>query len=152
MIENTPFPESAPFMMRDERTGRNKTILLEALKAAGAARATITYSGGGDDGFVREIGAMRADGSKIALTATVSMLAETSQFVAGQWRKYSVQEELPLDQALSDFAMEAVHHRHGGWQNGESAYGEVVFECESATARIEHNAYFVESEFTETAL
>lgn len=147
MIQNTSHPETTPSMTRGERVGRNKTILLEALKAAGAARATIAYSGGGDEGFVRDIGATGADGSMIALTATVSLFAEKSQFVGGQWHRHSVQEEQPLDQALSDFAMEAVHHRHGYWHNGE-----VVFECESPTARIEHNAYFVESEYTETVL
>ena len=62
------------------------------------------------------------------------------------------QQDALLDIALSDYAMEAVYQHHRGWENNEGGYGEVIFDCEAGTVRIEHFDYFVESEYTETEL
>ncbi len=152
MTLNTPHPVSAPEPSSEEYRDRNKALLLAALRTAGATRATVGYSGGGDEGFANEVTAFNADGALIDLLGTVSVFAERSRFVDGQWQTSVVQKEYPLDDALSDFAMEAVDDHHRGWENGDGAAGEVVFDCVAGSVRIEHNSYYTESDYTETEL
>lgn len=135
-----------------ERMARNKKSLLDALKRAGAVRATVGYSGGGDEGFANEAAGFGADSTPVDLSDSLSVFIEHSHFLNGQWQSAVVQEERPLDDALSDFAMEAVEGRHGGWENGDGGAGEVVFDCASEQVRIEHNDYYTESDYTETTL
>lgn len=138
-------------MSNQERTSNNKTLLLDALKRAGAVRATVGYSGG-DEGFANATAGFDANGALVDCSDPVSVFVQHSHFLNGQWQSAVVQEERPLDDALSDFAMEAVEDRHSGWKNGDGGAGEVVFDCASEQVRIEHNDYYTESEYTETTL
>ncbi len=145
-------PQPALSMSAQERMTRNKKRLLDALKRAGADRATVGYSGGGDEGFANATTAFAVDGAPVDCSDSVSVFVQHSHFLNGQWQSAMAQEERPLDDALSDFAMEAVEDHHGGWENGDGGAGEVVFDCASEQVRIEHNDYYTESEYTETTL
>lgn len=152
MNHDSSTPHTASAMSSKERLARNKETLLDALKRAGALRARVTYHGGGDEGSHDDVSASDAANSPIDLSGTVSLLCERYDREDGQWKISIVPQDQPLDTALSDYAMEAVEQHHGGWENNEGGYGEVVFDCEAGTARIEHNDYVVESEYTETVL
>ncbi|MCL1960606.1 MAG: hypothetical protein FWG56_02230 [Desulfovibrionaceae bacterium] len=152
MNSNTTTPETLPDLSRQERQDRNKALLLDALKSAGAIRAAVTYSGGGDEGYADGIVATAADGKPIRLSAPVSLYVVRSDFIDGQWQSAIVLKELPLEDALSNFAMEALEERHAGWEINDGGEGEVVFDCAKGVVRIEHNDYYTESEHTETTL
>src|SRR3546814_18395295 len=47
---------------------------------------------------------------------------------------------LQLEDALSSFAENAVCAHHGGWENGEGAYGEIVIDVASGGVTITTNA------------
>src|SRR3546814_5388753 len=59
---------------------------------------------------------------------------------------------LQLEDALSSFAENAVCDHHGGWENGEGAYGEIVIDVASGGVTITHNARFIDYDTTETEL
>jgi hypothetical protein len=152
MTSNTPAPDTSRELSAKERRDRNKVLLLDALKAIGAVRATVDYSGSGDEGFADETSAVNADQVAIDLSNQVPLLVERSHFVDGQWQSATVNEYLPLKDALRDFAMEAVNELHGGWENNDGGSGKVVFDCAANAVRIEHYSYYTESDYTETAL
>ncbi len=152
MNPDSPLPEAALPLSEPERLARNKTQLLDALKRAGAVRATVSYHGGGDEGCADGAGAFSGDGASVDLAGTVLVFRERYDHANGQWTTSIDQQEEPLDAALCDYAMEAVARHHGGWENNEGGYGEVVFDCEAGTVRLEHNDYIIETDYTETAL
>lgn len=151
MTPDTLNPEH-PALPAEERMRRNKALLLEALKGLGAVRATVTYSGGGDEGAADETSAVDADGRTVDLSTTVDVFTECTRYADQQWHTWTELDDELLHQALSDFAMEAVESRHEGWYDGEGGSGQVVFDCASDTVRIEHAEYRTESDFTETEL
>lgn len=152
MNPESPLPETALPLSEPERLARNKTLLLDALKRVGAARAAVSYHGGGDEGCADGAEAFSADGTSVDPAGTVLVFRERYDHTDGQWTSSTVQLEEPLDAALCDYAMEAVERHHGGWENNEGGYGEVVFDCEAGTVRLEHNDYIIETDYTETAL
>lgn len=152
MNPDSSTPQTALAMSNKERVARNKERLLNAVQHAGAARACVTYHGGGDEGTHDGVSAFGADNATVDLSGTVTLFREISNFEDGQWTSSVKQDDQPLDAALRDFAMEAVERHHGGWENGEGGYGEVVFDCDAGTVRIEHNDYIVKTDYTETEL
>lgn len=112
----------------------------------------MTYSGGGDDGQSDEVSAHNPDGTSIALSHPVSIFVMKSRFADGKWSEAATLEERPLEYALSDFAMEAICRHHSGWENNDGGSGEVVLDTSNGTIKIEHNAYFTDSEHSVTQL
>ncbi len=134
------------------RMEQNKALLLQALKATGAVQATVSYSGSGDEGGAENVEARGADGAPLDLGGSVSQFVEHSHYADGRWQSAVADEERPLDDALLDFAMEAVNAHHGGWENNDGGAGEVIFDCTSDSVRLEHKDYYIESVCTETTL
>jgi hypothetical protein len=64
----------------------------------------------------------------------------------------TVEQSVSIEQALRDFADAAIELVHGGWENGDGGSGSVVFDCQSGIVRIEHTAYFTDSDYEETTL
>lgn len=145
-------PETTLTMPDSERMTRNKALLLDALKVAGAILASVTYRGGGDEGTDDGVTAFDANNAAVDLSDTVSLFCERYYRDDQDWKTKIEQKDQPLDEALTDYAMEAVNQHRGGWEDGEGGYGEVVFDCETNTVRIEHNDYYIESEYTEIVL
>lgn len=152
MNPDLPIPETTVTMSDSERKARNKALLLDALKGAGAVLASVTYRGGGDEGTDDGVTAFDANNAAVDLSDTVSLLCERCYRDDQDWKTKIEQEDQPLANALTDYAMEAVNQHRCGWEDGEGGYGEVVFDCEAGTVRIEHNDYYVESEYTEIVL
>lgn len=152
MNPDTPIPEAALPLSDHERLERNKALLFSALKRAGGIRATVSYRGGGDEGFFEDTEASAPGGACVDLSETVSVFRKRYALDNGKWATSIVEQEQPLDAALCDYATEVVEQHHGGWENGEGGYGQVVFDGKAATVRLEHYDYVVESEYTETVL
>lgn len=145
-------PETALPLSDQECHEGNKTLLLEALKRAGAIQATVNYHGGGDEGLCNDAEARTPEGKVVDLSETTVVFRKQHHLNDGQWTTTMVKHEQPLGCALSDYAMEAVDRYHGGWENGEGGCGEVFFDCEHNTINIKHNNYVIETAYTETRL
>lgn len=132
--------------------GRNRPILLAALKQGGIRTATVTYAGSGDSGSVEEVVVEPATGTGFDTLAPITVFANQSDYRDRAWHASVVEQQVSIDQALRDFAEEAVELLHGGWENNDGASGSVVFDGENGTVRVEHTAYFTDSDYEETEL
>jgi hypothetical protein len=132
--------------------GRNRRILLATLAQAGAVTATATYVGCGDSGGVEDVSVGMPPETSFDMSALVTVFAERGVFKDGRWENTMVEQEVSVEQALRDFADEAIDLVHGGWENGDGGSGSVIFDCPAGTVRIEHTAYFTDSDYEETTL
>ena len=142
----------APTLDESSVLGRNKRILLAALKQAGVGTATVTYAGSGDSGSVEEVTIEAPQGSEFDSTAPITVFAEQGIYQDGAWHTAVIEEQVSIEQALRDFAEAALELLHGGWENSDGASGSVIFECQGDTVRMEHTTYFTDSDYQETTL
>jgi hypothetical protein len=159
MTTDSPAPdEHAPVehtpMMLDEASilGRNKRILLSALRQAGITQVTVTYVGMGDSGSVDGVEAEMPEGTHFDAIAPVTLHAQRATYSEGEWQTTEVEQSTSIEQALRDFADEIVDWLHDGWEEGDGASGSVIFDCPADSVRVEHTAYFTDSEYLETTL
>ena len=132
--------------------GRNRRILLATLVQAGAVTATATYVGCGDSGGVEDVSVEMPAEAPFDMAALVTVFAERGVFENGEWQTTIVEHHLSIEQALRDFADEVIDVVHGGWENGDGGSGSVIFDCQAGRVRIEHTAYFTDSDYEETTL
>ena len=132
--------------------GRNRRILLATLVQAGAVTATATYVGCGDSGGVEDVSVEMPTEAPFDMAGLVTVFAERGVFENGKWQTTVVEQQLSIEQALRDFADEVIDVVHGGWENGDGGSGKVIFDCHAGMVRIEHTAYFTDSDYEETTL
>lgn len=130
----------------------NKRLLLAALAATGARAATICYVGMGDSGGIEGVSVEMSDGTIFDPTTPVTIFVDKGEYIDRTWQTRVVACEAQLEDAIRDFAEESIERHHGGYENEDGGAGEVIFDCEAETVRIEHNDYFTDSEYTETQL
>lgn len=130
----------------------NRTVLLDALRAAGAASAVIEYSGSGDEGSVNDISILDASGEPLNASQSVTVMEEDSHYVDGQWQTSHTMVEQSLHNALDAFADLAISVYHCGYENGDGGTGEITFDCAAGTVQMAHNAHYTESFLTKTDL
>ena len=86
------------------------------------------------------------------MAGLVTVFAERGVFENGKWQTTVVEQQLSIEQALRDFTDEVIDVVHGGWENGDGGSASVIFDCQAGTVRIEHTAYFTDSDYEETTL
>lgn len=150
--DHAPVEPTPPTLDEASILGLNKRLLLSALRQAGIAQVTVTYVGMGDSGGVEGVEAAAPEGTHFDGLAPVTVHAQRASYNDGAWQTVEVEQSMPIEQALRDFADEIVDWLHGGWENGDGASGSVVFDCASDSVRVEHTAYFTDSDYEETVL
>lgn len=136
----------------DPILSHNRTILLDALRAAGAASAVISYSGYGDSGNANEISILDAEGREVNANQTVHVMRKDARYVDGQWQSSHVLADMSLRDALDAFADRAVGRYHPGFENNEGGDGEITFDCIAGTVCMAHRDHYVEHIHTDTDL
>lgn len=136
----------------DPVLSHNRTVLLDALRAAGAATAVISYSGYGDSGNANEIQILDAGGQAVTGDQTVSLMREDARYVDGQWQSTHALTDMSLRDALDAFGDRAVSLHHPGFENNEGGDGEITFDCIAGTVCMAHRGHYVEHIHTDTDL
>lgn len=147
-----PVERVSPTLDEASILGRNKRILLSALRQAGITQVTVTYVGMGDSGSVDGVEAKMPEGTHFDTMAPVTLHAQQATYSDGAWQTTEVEQSMSIEQALRDFADEIVEWLHDGWEEGDGASGSVVFDCTADNVRVEHTAYFTDSEYLEAVL
>lgn len=145
-------PSKVPVLCEAGRTAANRTAIFQELRDNGVERAVVSYTGIGDSGGPEGVRFEMLDGGTLDENPAVPQHIESSQWVDGAWQTTAALEDRPLDDALTDFAMDAVEKHFGGWEDGEGASGEVVFDATDDSVVVEHNAYFTDSHYSEVRL
>jgi len=116
---------------------RCKSAFLPILREHGITRVDISYDGGGDEGMMGDV---TAYGGQSVRELPSVLCDHYAVDYGGNVRSSALQ----LEDALSSFAENAVCDHHGGWENGEGAYGEIVIDVASGGVTITHNARFID--------
>jgi hypothetical protein len=136
----------------DLRLKSNAQAVLEALAAMGVLRATVRYSGGGDEGGVEEAHVDMREGAVWEPSTKVVVLDRQIKHVGGVWIHVSGLVEVTLEAAITTVSEDAMSHFHGSFWNGAGGEGHVVFCCEAMTTRIEHTDFYTASTYSEHEL
>lgn len=134
----------------EERIAANRAAIFAALRDDGILRAVVSYTGSGDDGGPEGVRFEMATGlRKLDEMPEAPQYVVSSRYVESAWQTTVSLADMPLNDAITDFGMEAVEQHFGGWENGDGASGEVVFDATAATVVIGHDSYFTDSEHSE---
>jgi hypothetical protein len=137
----------------EERIVANRAAIFAVLRDEGVLRAAVSYTGSGDSGGPEGVRFEMPDGPReLDEMPSAPQYVVSSQYFNGAWQNTTSLTDRLLDDALTDFAMDAVEQHFGGWEDGDGASGEVVFDATAATVVIEHNSYFTDSEYSEIRL
>lgn len=116
-----------------------KLPVIAALKAAGAAVATITYDGEGDSGQIESITAETADSREVNLDLPYESPESDSSAST-------------LKGAIDQLAWGCLEACHEGFENNEGGYGEIVIDVADGTITVDHNERIITDDNTLTEL
>lgn len=136
----------------EERVAANRTAIFQELRDNGVLRAVVSYTGSGDSGGPEGVRFEMPDGGKLDEIPSVPQYIESCKWIDGAWQTTTTLEDRQLDDALTDFAMDIVERHFGGWEDGDGASGEVIFDATDGSVGAEHNAYFTDSQYHEVRL
>jgi len=111
----------------------NKTVVFDALAAAGVTSVTITFDGEGDSGQIESITAHTgSQEAHVPVTALTVYKAE--------WHREALTPlERVLPYALEELCYGYLGEKYPGWELNDGAYGEFRFEVASRTIELEFN-------------
>lgn len=121
----------------------NKTMLFDALAAAGITKVVVHFDGYGDSGQVEDIAAYAGD-------ADASIPANAIEIARARWGETEADHvSCSLRDAIEALAYDTLEERHGGWENNEGAYGVFTFDVAARTITLGYNERYETSEYTQ---
>lgn len=106
-----------------------KTSIIHRLRSMGVVRCLLTYSGGGDEGYIDSCTAVNS-------TYSQDMVIREDQ-------------QVKLDDDFKDeierWAMDLTEQEHGGWWNGDGGSGDITIIVNASRVEWEHRDYYTES-------
>lgn len=124
----------------DEILALNKAVLFDVLEKTGITRITVTFDGYGDSGQIEDVTALAGD-DETDIPATTIEIAELAWGQAEP--KHSA---VQLATSIESLAYGVLARAHGGWENNEGAYGDVVFDVAERSIVLDFNERFTSSE------
>ena len=122
---------------------RNKTVVFDALLAAGIESVVIEFDVSGDNGQMEQPRARTADGTEVALPEQKITLERVD------WSLGVVTESLDLPEAIEATAWHLLRDTHCGWENNDGGYGEFTFKVADRTITLEYNERYTETTYHE---
>ena len=118
----------------------NKTALLDALAFAGVTRVVVSFDGYGDSGQIENMEAQVGD-DPVTMPGTAIEIAE-SVWDQPEPKRSSVS----ISDAVESLAYDVLEKTHCGWENGDGAYGDVIFDVAEGVITLDYNERFTASE------
>jgi hypothetical protein len=118
----------------------NKTALLDALAFAGVTRVVVNFDGYGDSGQIENMEAQVGD-DPVTMPGTAIEIAE-SVWDQPEPKRSSVS----ISDAVESLAYDVLEKTHCGWENGDGAYGDVIFDVAEGAITLDYNERFTASE------
>lgn len=121
----------------------NKAALFEALAHARIDKVLVRFDGYGDSGQIEDIEAI-ADGRAVALPdGTIEITELRSEYVM------SPPSTMSLPEAVEELVYACLDEVQSGWENGEGAYGDFVFDVAARTIALDFNEQFTDANFSQ---
>jgi hypothetical protein len=122
---------------RKQACAANKTVVFDALAAAGIANVTVSFDGEGDSGQIHDI----------TVEGQVTQLPDLPiEIQDAPWRAQgAVYRKTTLFHAVEALCYDYLAHDHEGWENNDGAYGEFLFDVQQRRVELDFNARFSDS-------
>ena len=132
--------------LEEEVLQGNKQAIFDALVAAGIQLVTIDFDGYGDEGHLQEPAGFDAANKEISLPSA-SITVQQVKFESST----IVEASTSVAEFVNNLASDLLQKTHGGWQDGEGAYGTFSFNLEDRTITLRYHERYVETEYHEHA-
>ena len=121
----------------------NKAALFDVLVQAGITSILVSFDGEGDSGQIEEIDALCGE-TPVELPPGEIAIAKPI------WDSPEIQHvTLSVHDAIEKLAFDLLGETHGGWENGEGAYGDFTFNVGERTITLAYNERRMESDYSE---
>jgi hypothetical protein len=121
----------------------NKKALFDALAQAGITLVTVRFDGEGDSGQIEEIDALCGE-TPAELPSGEIAIAEPV------WGSLEVRHvTLSVRDAIETLAFNLLEETHGGWEDGDGAYGDFTFDVAERTITLAYNERRMETDYSE---
>lgn len=111
----------------------NKATLFATLSEAGISQVVVSFDGYGDEGQIENVEAKAGDDPVELPDARVCVR------VAEWGQTEPVEQDVSLADLIERLAYDYLGETHAGWQDGDGAYGEFVFDVVAGTITLDHN-------------
>lgn len=126
----------------DLRAG-NKTGVFDALAAAGVTIVVVTFDGYSDDGQIQNIEAKAGENS-------VRLPANNVEIASAVWGEARIERsQISVHDAIERLVYDLLRTSHGGWEDGDGAYGEFTFDVAERTITLDYNERHMESDHSQ---
>lgn len=118
----------------------NKAELLNALALTGITHVVVTFDGYGDSGQIEDV-QVRAGDDDIAMPSAIIEICEA---VWGE--PEPKRSSVSIATAVESLAYDVLERTHGGWENGDGAYGDITFDVAARAITLDCNERYTASE------
>ena len=118
----------------------NKTALLNALALAGVTRVVVSFDGYGDSGQIENVEAQAGDDPATMPGAAIEIAEAVGDQIEPKRSSVSISD------AVESLAYDVLEKTHCGWENGDGAYGDVIFDVAEGAITLDYNERFTASE------
>ncbi|MCC2107370.1 MAG: hypothetical protein KDJ40_07265 [Hyphomicrobiales bacterium] len=118
----------------------NKATLFSALERAGVTRIVVTFDGYGDSGQIKNVEAKAGDDNMAMPNAMI-------EFATTVWGQPEPERSfVTVTAAVESLAYDALERTHGGWENNDGAYGDIIFDVAAYSITLDYNERYTASE------
>ena len=118
----------------------NKAALLDALELAGVTRVVVSFDGYGDSGQIENVEAQAGDDA-------VTMPGAAIEIAEAVWDQTEpTRSSVSIADAVESLAYDVLEKTHCGWENGDGAYGDVIFDVAEGAITLDYNERYTASE------
>ena len=119
----------------------NKGATFDALAAVGITIVTISFDGYGDSGQIESVEAKAGED-------VVPLAAGTITITSPLWCQLEPEtKQMSVYDAIEKLAYEFLEDTHGGWEDGEGAYGDFTFDVSARTITLDYNERYIETHY-----
>ena len=124
----------------EELLPANKSVLFDALAAAGITSVTVNFDGYGDSGQIEDIEAKTGD-------EIVELPDERIEIADPIWGSAEIKRQThTIREAIEHMAYAFLCQTHEGWENNDGAYGDFTFDVAERTIALDYNERYTSSE------
>jgi hypothetical protein len=151
--EIQPIPDPAPAQHEWELTERdhaqranellsaNKTVLFDALSAAGITTVVVCFDGYGDSGQIEDIDARIGD-------KPCELPDERIELLDPIWGSSEIERQTQtIREAIEVLAYACLRKTHNGWEDNDGAFGDFMFDVGERSIRLDFNERYTDSHF-----
>jgi hypothetical protein len=113
----------------------NKTVVFDALAAAGVTAVTVPFNGAGDSG---QTGEVSCEPGGIDLGKTALTIRQAG------WGAGMSEETATLPEAIETLCYGYLDQESGGWENDDGAFGAFTLDVAARTVTLEFNVRFTD--------